>query len=59
MDCSPPSSSVRGILQARMVEWVAISYPIHIKEVAKGMIFKGKRVMGNVIMDNLVTVMNI
>ena len=25
MDCSPPDSSVHGILQARMVEWVAIS----------------------------------
>ena len=24
MDCSPPSSSVRGILQARIQEWVAI-----------------------------------
>ena len=24
MDCSPPSSSVRGILQARILEWVAI-----------------------------------
>ena len=25
MDCSPPRSSVRGILQARTLEWVAIS----------------------------------
>ena len=25
MDCSPPSSSVHGILQARVLEWVAIS----------------------------------
>ena len=24
MDCSPPGSSVHGILQARMLEWVAI-----------------------------------
>ena len=24
-DCSPPASSVRGILQARILEWVAIS----------------------------------
>ena len=24
MDCSPPSSSVRGILQARILEWVAM-----------------------------------
>ena len=26
MDCSPPDSSVRGILQARILEWVAISF---------------------------------
>ena len=25
MDCSPPGSSVRGISQARILEWVAIS----------------------------------
>ena len=24
MDCSPPGSSVQGILQARMLEWVAM-----------------------------------
>ena len=26
MDCRPPGSSVNGILQARILEWVAISY---------------------------------
>ena len=26
MDCSPPGSSVHGILQARILEWGAISY---------------------------------
>ena len=26
MDCSLPGSSVHGILQARILEWVAISY---------------------------------
>ena len=26
MDCSPPASSVRGILQARILEWVAIPF---------------------------------
>ena len=25
MDCSPPRSSLHGILQARILEWVAIS----------------------------------
>ena len=25
MDCSPPGSSVHGILQARILEWVAFS----------------------------------
>ena len=26
VDCSPPGSSVRGISQARILEWVAISF---------------------------------
>ena len=28
MDCSPPASSVHGILQARILEWVAVSFSI-------------------------------
>ena len=28
MDCSPPSSSVNGILQARILEWAAIPFSI-------------------------------
>ena len=27
MDCSPPGSSLRGILQAGILKWVAISFP--------------------------------
>ena len=27
MDCSPPASSVHGLLQARILEWVAICFP--------------------------------
>ena len=27
MDCNPPGSSVHGILQARILEWVAIPTP--------------------------------
>ena len=26
MDCSPPGSSIHGVLQARILEWVAISF---------------------------------
>ena len=26
MDCNPPGSSVHGILQARILEWVAVSF---------------------------------
>ena len=26
LDCSPPGSSIHGILQAKILEWVAISY---------------------------------
>ena len=28
MNCSPPGSSIHGIFQARVLEWVAISFPI-------------------------------
>ena len=28
MDCSPPGSSVHGILQARILEWFSISFSI-------------------------------
>ena len=40
LDCSLPGSSVQGILQARILEWVAISFSrrsdeiIHIKYLA-------------------------
>ena len=26
MDCSPPGSSVHGLFQAKMLEWIALSY---------------------------------
>ena len=29
MDCSPPGSSIHGILQARVLEWGAIAFSIH------------------------------
>ena len=29
LDCSPPGSSVPGILQAKILEWVAIPFSIH------------------------------
>ena len=28
IDCSPPGSSVHGILQAKILEWVAIPFPM-------------------------------
>ena len=32
MDCSPPGSSVHGILQARILEWVAIPFPVDLPD---------------------------
>ena len=29
MDCSPPGSSVRGIFQARVLEWGAIAFSLN------------------------------
>ena len=34
MDCSPPGSFVRRILQARILEWVAISFSITVLLIA-------------------------
>ena len=31
LDCNPPGSSVHGILQARMLEWVAISFSMYVQ----------------------------
>ena len=28
MDCSPPGSSIHGILQARVLEWVVIAFSV-------------------------------
>jgi len=30
IDCNPPGSSVHGILQAKVLEWVAISFTIQL-----------------------------
>ena len=37
MDCSPPGSSVHGISQARILEWVAISFTVlfYLNEILK------------------------
>ena len=48
MDCSPPSSSVRGIFQARILEWISISrsrgssqpsYWVHISCIGKWILY--------------------
>ena len=30
MECSPPGSSIHGIFQARVLEWVAIAFSNHL-----------------------------
>ena len=32
MDCSPPGSSVHGIFQARVLEWVAIAFSVNFRQ---------------------------
>ena len=32
MDCSPPGSSVHGIFQARVLEWAAIAFSTHTRQ---------------------------
>ena len=33
MDCSLPGSSVHGIFQARVLEWVAIAFYMQVKQI--------------------------
>ena len=32
MECSPPGSSVHGIFQARVLEWVAIAFSAFVRK---------------------------
>ena len=36
MDCCPPGSSVHGILQTRILEWVAISLELNKAQIIQG-----------------------
>ena len=40
MNCSPPGSSVPGILQARILEWVAIAFSEKHNEVSPNTYYK-------------------
>ena len=39
MDCSLPGSSVHGIFQAGVLEWVAISFSLHVTDLLKKTMF--------------------
>ena len=52
VDCSPPGSSVHGILQARILEWVArgsscpreqTRSPVYVKNSSQNLLYKSKR----------------
>ena len=45
MDCSPPGSSVHGILQARRLEWVAIPFSRYIVRSKLSIIYGQKKYM--------------
>ena len=49
VDGSPPGSSVPGILQARILEWVAISFSILLNY----LLSKGKEILGLLVDDHL------
>ena len=41
MDCNPPGSSVHGICQARVLEWVAIAFSIYVLVYCIGVFLSG------------------
>ena len=54
MDCSPPGSSVQGILQARILEWVAIAFSkrtLRLPQIA--LISHANKVMLKILQDRL------
>jgi len=50
MDCSLPASSIHGIFQARVLEWVAIAFSTYLKVQAKKK--KGESYIGSFV-ENL------
>ena len=68
MDCSPPGTSVHGILLARILEWVAISFSrvifltqgsnpglLHCRQVLYHLSLKGEYIMRNAWLDEAQT----
>ena len=51
MDCNPPGSCVHGILQARIMEWVAIIFSIH--NILPLFLVKEKKKKCNVVNDRI------
>ena len=45
MDCSPPGSSVYGILQVRVLEWVAISFSLANTTICLSKLVKSKKTL--------------
>ena len=45
MDCSPPGSSVHGISQARVLEWVVIAFSVNVDEKIYFMILSGEKIL--------------
>ena len=49
MDCSLPGSSIHGIFQARVLEWVAIAFSkntrMHTHTYTMGLIFKRRQIL--------------
>ena len=61
MDCSPPGSSVHGISQARILEWVASSFSIfishHIQNIKYSITAHTQKDTISNVPENLITVL--
>ena len=49
MDCRLPGSSVRGIFQARVLEWGAIAFSVHLNKAVKRNERKDKYIFGRML----------
>ena len=52
MDCSLPGSSVYGIFQARVLEWLAVPSPDHLSKISVLKVFKVSLLFFNLLESN-------
>ena len=48
MDCSPPGSSIHGIFQARVLEWVALAFIPNIGKLSNLFLYQSRKFINSI-----------